>query len=247
MSSSSVHANDTELPAALWLWLPLALLVFIAAAYLVLDLETFKLWFEGELGAIELLTPLLLLPAIGSGIMALRLRAHAPRPWLPGWMLVMTLGCFYLAGEEVSWGQHLIGWQTPEELKQINDQRETNIHNISSWFDQKPRLLLELFVLIGGIILPLWYKARGKSFNPQGDAVWFWPSRLCLPVAIITIVVYMPSRAADLMGQKEAIPIRLSEVQELFYSVFLLVYMASIMVRLRRLAGPRSETLRVVA
>ena len=32
--------------------------------------------------------------------------------------------------EEISWGQRLAGWETPELLKKINHQQELNIHNI---------------------------------------------------------------------------------------------------------------------
>ncbi len=39
--------------------------------------------------------------------------------------------------EEISWGQRLFGWRTPDVLQQINDQGELNIHNLST-----PLLLL---------------------------------------------------------------------------------------------------------
>ena len=35
-------------------------------------------------------------------------------------------------GEEISWGQRLIGFQPPDELLEINKQGESNIHNIGS-------------------------------------------------------------------------------------------------------------------
>ena len=38
---------------------------------------------------------------------------------------------FFLFGmEEISWGQRIFGWNTPEALSTINLQNETNIHNI---------------------------------------------------------------------------------------------------------------------
>lgn len=47
---------------------------------------------------------------------------------------LILLGCaliaFFGAGEEISWGQRIFNWQTPVALNQINDQGETNIHNI---------------------------------------------------------------------------------------------------------------------
>ncbi len=41
------------------------------------------------------------------------------------------LAFFWAAGEEISWGQHFLGWNTPEWMSEINDQNETNLHNIN--------------------------------------------------------------------------------------------------------------------
>ena len=38
----------------------------------------------------------------------------------------------FAAGEEISWGQRLFGWTTPDFLMGLNMQGETNIHNIHS-------------------------------------------------------------------------------------------------------------------
>ncbi len=40
--------------------------------------------------------------------------------------------CMLAAGEEISWGQCLFGWTTPDFLMGLNQQGETNIHNIYS-------------------------------------------------------------------------------------------------------------------
>lgn len=41
-----------------------------------------------------------------------------------------SLGLVLVAGDEVSWGQQWFGWQTPENLEQINLQGETTWHNL---------------------------------------------------------------------------------------------------------------------
>ena len=43
---------------------------------------------------------------------------------------ILAVGIFFIIGEEVSWGQRVFGWMTPESLQAINKQKETNIHNI---------------------------------------------------------------------------------------------------------------------
>ena len=45
---------------------------------------------------------------------------------------LVAVACFVVAGEEISWGQRILGLVTPDALKDINHQGETNIHNISS-------------------------------------------------------------------------------------------------------------------
>lgn len=42
---------------------------------------------------------------------------------------VATIGFLLVAGEEISWGQRLIGFQTPTEISVNNTQQEFNIHN----------------------------------------------------------------------------------------------------------------------
>ena len=46
------------------------------------------------------------------------------------WVLPLAAACFLVAGEEVSWGQRLLGVGTPGALAEMNVQGETNLHNI---------------------------------------------------------------------------------------------------------------------
>ena len=43
---------------------------------------------------------------------------------------VYALIFFMAAGEEVSWGQRIIGWESGEFFLQHNKQEETNLHNL---------------------------------------------------------------------------------------------------------------------
>jgi hypothetical protein len=44
--------------------------------------------------------------------------------------LGLSLLFFVAFGEEISWGQRIFGWSTPESISAINHQQETNIHNL---------------------------------------------------------------------------------------------------------------------
>ena len=46
--------------------------------------------------------------------------------------LLFAFGCFFSGGEEIAWGQRLLGLETPEDLARINDQGEITAHNIST-------------------------------------------------------------------------------------------------------------------
>lgn len=45
-------------------------------------------------------------------------------------LLGLSGAIFLFAMEEISWGQRIIGWETPEPLMKVNGQQESNLHNI---------------------------------------------------------------------------------------------------------------------
>jgi hypothetical protein len=44
--------------------------------------------------------------------------------------LILALAMFLAAGEEISWGQRIIGIDTPEAIRSVNTQDEINLHNL---------------------------------------------------------------------------------------------------------------------
>ena len=209
------------LPSWLWLWFPPLLLLVIIPVRIVSP-EFYSAHIDGELGLIELATPLISIIGFVIGIGTVRLAWNKTARPERIWYLLVTLGCFYFAGEELSWGQHFFGWGTPEYLEQINDQEETNIHNISSWFDQKPRLLLELWVLIGGVFV-VWF-TRGDRLSKY---YWFWPTMECFPTALLAILIRLPERIKSLFNIEQLpLELRFSEPQEYYFALFLLLYLA---------------------
>ncbi|MSR16164.1 MAG: hypothetical protein EXR86_16790 [Gammaproteobacteria bacterium] len=220
------------LPKWLWLWFP-PLLVIIVFAVKVTSPTFYDRYIEGERGLVELASPIIAFWAFAVGLSILRNRQKLPSTLLRGWLLAVTLACFYLGGEELSWGQQLFQWETPAEIATLNDQQETNLHNMSSWFDQKPRLLLELWVLIGGIIVPLWWRFSSAP-RVTGDLwAWFWPAYECLPTAVLAIAIRLPQRYKSIAGL-DVLPfeIRWSEPQEYYFALFLLIYLSAIRARM---------------
>lgn len=84
----------------------------------------------------------------------------------------LLLGAFFFiaCGEELSWGQHALGYSTPETVRELNAQDEMNLHNLW-WLDSyaddgekksgwraillNSNRLFDLFMLGFFVVLPL--------------------------------------------------------------------------------------------
>jgi hypothetical protein len=94
------------------------------------------LWLTAEDSAIEWAQFLMLLLAgLVFAWLGLRfLRGSQPR-FMGALYLLVALGLFFIAGEEIAWGQRILGLETPARLEEINAQGEITFHNIS-WAHQ---------------------------------------------------------------------------------------------------------------
>lgn len=236
--------REPDLPRWLWLWFPPLILVMQYGAKLAGD-ETYLALMHGEFGLLELGTIVLLLIGLATSVRLFLARRSLPAPWLGAWMGVFSLGVLYFAGEEASWGQHYFGWDTPEALAAVNAQAETNIHNISGLFDQVPRNLLGLAVALGGIVLPILRRRRHGAWVPaEGEWRWILPTVVCLPTAVLTLCVTLPSKLAEAAGTQlpRVVDISGGETKECLFGLFLMLYALSLAVRLRARA-PQPATI----
>jgi hypothetical protein len=242
-----------EPPRWVWLWFPLLLFSVLLLLAVRVDSDpnySRRPWadyltpWNEQTGVVELATPVFSTFAVIAGIAALRHRHRLPSRWTRVWVVLVTLACAFLTGEELAWGQNQLGFASPEWWPNA----VTNLHSltdddINSWWgpyliaysEEGPRLLLELFVL-GGIVRVL----AQRSGVEKGDwRAWFWPTYICLPCAVLAIVARMPDRL-DSLGYGYAPmlfdPNLLSwkSLQELFFALFLCLYLLSIWYRLAR-------------
>ena len=49
--------------------------------------------------------------------------------WVP---FLVGVVCLVVTAEEISFGQHFLGFTTPESVRSLNSQEETNVHNFFS-------------------------------------------------------------------------------------------------------------------
>lgn len=236
MTTSPSRPND--LPAWAWLWFP-PLMVVLQFAALSISKEFHDSIFFGELGAVELGTVIVYLPGIVAGMLAFHLRRHLPHPLLAVWVLIFILGCIYIAGEEASWGQHIFHWQSPELFQQINKQHETNLHNSTTWLNQKPRIAMELWILVGGIIMPLYALLKGIKYSTRDWRYWVWPTTAALPSALMCFFIKLPLHLDHWFHRGEQpmfTGFNLNETHEYMIAVFLTLYLCSIYSRLKQLS-----------
>jgi len=228
--------SSGELSGLLWLYWPPVMLLLLLAVYVV-DKPLFDQMlakdFEG--GVVEILTVLLLLPGIYAGFSVLRCCRRVLAGTLTrAWVLLWTLALVYFAGEEMSWGQWIFYWDTPEVFAELNDQNETNLHNISSWFDQKPRALVELWIFIAGLVLPLWRMAKHRPLHDATDwRYWIHPTFIVVPTTLLFVLV----RVFEWLSWGALLEFGSSELREYYIALFLSLYMLSIRVRASAVAA----------
>lgn len=94
----------------------------------------------------------------------------------------VMVGLVFLTMEEISWGQRLFNWRTPEYLSTVNVQNETTIHNIG---------ILNQLQLVGYLVIT----ALGTflTFKPLNkEKPWFWnPPRACKVTFLIPFIFYL--------------------------------------------------------
>lgn len=207
--------------------------------------DLWKRYVLGELGLTEQLTVILLVAALAVGIhVAWRTLAERDTR-LTVFFVIFCLGCVYFAGEEASWGQHWFRWGTPDDWAALNRQDETNLHNlegsVGTLFNKLPRNIMTWAILIGGAILPLVRRARGRHYAPRSFAWWIMPRTTCVTAAFIAALATVPQRIALALtgSMPAAFDITSGEVKELMIALFLLIYISSVARRFHRAQSAR--------
>ncbi len=180
-------------------WAAASLLaVYLLTSFLLLRLDSASAnWLVSEDAGFEVLGALGLLLGAGFVFMALvRMRARGDSGRvLQLSYLGLALLLFVAAGEEISWGQRLIGLETPESVRRINAQGEINLHNLygDEHGQNASRDLFVWFWRIFGIVIPL-----AAVWKPLGRRLRRYVPVLPVWIAVLFIgqqLLWKPVRA----------------------------------------------------
>jgi hypothetical protein len=212
---------EDTLPLLLTLWLPLAAF----AAYIAVLVTGGKEAAANSLledGPFENFQFVLVFAAFAVGAYILAKMPPRNTPWLLGWISLATLGCLFIAGEEISWGQRIIGWATPEGWADINTHKETNLHNLSGLLNNLPKTLLEYGIYAGALGIPLLQRVK-KSLVPEKFAV-IYPAFLVSLPSVVMLIFLRVAKHFD-KGMETGFLPRVSELTEIYLYLFMLCYM----------------------
>lgn len=88
--------------------------------------------------------------AIGAMVAVRQWKSGRVLPWFAAGV---SLFCLFVAMEEISWGQRVLGYRPPVYFLENNFQQEFNVHNVFSTDIRK--LVLKAVILGYGVVLPL--------------------------------------------------------------------------------------------
>ncbi|MFN3208208.1 MAG: hypothetical protein ACE369_04260 [Roseovarius sp.] len=169
--------------------------------YWILGFDTqFSTGFAIEDGPVEYGTAIMLF------VSALVLAWHSARQFRTGRALagiclsIYALIFVFGTGEEISWGQRILGLETPEALREINFQEEITLHNIVVGGKQLTKTVfgsgLTIAILLYLLALPALY-GRSRLVTRIADRLaWPVPSSrhgiMAIVASVVMLVVEIP-------------------------------------------------------
>jgi hypothetical protein len=146
-----------------------------------------------------------------------------------------AMGIFGIAGEEISWGQRIFDFGTPEGLAEVNHQDEFNVHNITAFPMQRIGNYMQLLLGGAGMLLPWLTRVRRPRIHAR-------LLRLLSPPLFLTpaFALMFAYRAVRLVWDKEVLTVvKYGEWPEFCLALGLFVFALLIARRLRR-PGPET-------
>lgn len=174
---SNSHTSDTKATENL-IWIYGSLLFLMGIVLSITNPSYFDSTFTLEDGLLEWLTVLSLGTTAFICLRRLKNYRHHYSPIQTFMVALAALLFIFGTGEEISWGQRLIGIQSPDFFLENNAQGETNLHNMVAGSTKINKLVFGKLLALGfliylGVLTPLYRR---------GGAVQRWLDRLAIPI-----------------------------------------------------------------
>ena len=152
-----------------------------------------------------------------------------------GLYFLLGFGLFFIAGEEIAWGQRLFQFETPESLAEINEKQELSVHNVASITEvfNIGKLVVGLYGVFGCWVLAWMATWRDVRSLDVFVVPWFLSS------AFLLIVVQRLLRWTIL---RTSVPRGYGEVDEAFFVFGVTAFVILIWRRLRIARVAKPET-----
>ncbi len=143
---------------------------------------------------------------------------------------MIIIGAFFVAGEEVSWGQRFIGFETPPDIKAVNDQNEFNLHNTPQFMEKiyYMYVIITLIALTGKTLLNFLISV----FKNQQllKTLRFFTPRAELSGFFIVVLFFALSRLIDFIPEYPNYP---EETIEFILGLGIMIHCYELMKRLK--------------
>lgn len=131
-----------------------------------------------EDGPVETLQVLLFLSASILSLAVARNLRRTGQTWLAIMYCGLGAGLLFVTGEEISWGQRIFGWDTPESLA-LNRQGESNIHNVP--VIETAFRVAQVVLGAAGVVLPLLVAGLPPLARYRPTLSWLLPHFTMIP------------------------------------------------------------------
>jgi len=221
-----------------WAALPIVVLTIYVAARALLS-DGWQKFIYAENGPIELGTSACFALAGGAALaLARKTRGRMPIVFR-GMFVLFALASWFVALEEISYGQQLFGWNSPAWFEQNNHHGQTNLHNLMG---NRPSHLLKNFAnhatLVGFIIVPVIAMFRSGAYRPGHWTHFLLPrAELIVIAAIAQLCSFLWDVPKSVLG--EYWHQGWNEARELFWGMAALSY---VLVIWQRLITSRQDT-----
>ncbi len=179
--------THTEIATEKPLLLLTIVIVAISYAILIYNPELFRETWVTEDGPVEWMTVILLFLLLSVSLHHFVISRQYALAKPQAFYLLTAIFMFFALGEEISWGQRLFQFSTPEFFLEHNAQQEANLHNLKFYGVKLNKALFSKGILLGAILYLLILPYLHSRFKKVQE----WIKNFAVPLASKKQIVFI--------------------------------------------------------